>query len=262
MSRLNISPSRIGTSSPSFSLRNFSEFFEIVRKDFELWEIVAEGEHHASRIIGTAKELLASHPLRVQIHAPLSDINIGSVNHRLREASVEEVKGALYLASKLGAETVTFHPGHLSPLSILKPEMVYPLTRESVIEIDRAAEGYGVRACIENTPNFLFTRFQTPEELISAIEDTSIGITFDIGHANTRGNIEDFFRPEVVERMGNVHLHDNHGERDEHLTPGEGNINFPEVIGRLETLGYRGNYILESNNYPSSLDGKVYLQGL
>ena len=262
MGKLDIPLGRIGTSSPTFSLHDFRKMYLRISRDFRLWEIAAEGEHHSRIIEESAKELLSSHPIKLQIHAPLSDINIGSINERIRKASVAEVVGSIRLASLLDAGPVTFHPGHFSPLSVHEQERLFGQTKISLGEIDRTAEDYGVEACMENTPNFIFTRYQTPEELLGAIDGTGLSLTLDVGHANTADQLKAFLCPEILEKVGNVHLHDNVGKGDEHLTPGDGAIDFPWVIGRLEEMGYKGNYILESNSYESSLKGKEFMIGL
>ncbi len=260
MEPFTIADERIGTSSPKFSLQDFREMYLWMHEHFRIWEIVAEARHHASIIVGTARELLETHPLKLQIHAPLSDINIGSVSETIRHASVNEVVGSLKLASELDIEVVTFHPGHLSPLTKNIPEFVYTQTSRSLNEISRAAQEYGVTACVENMPNFIFTRYQTPKELLEAIRDSDFLITLDVGHANTSENLISYIYPEIVDNLGNVHLHDNAGDRDAHLAPGEGTIDFPWLIRELETLGYQGNYILESNDREASLRGKRFMQ--
>ena len=42
-----------------------------------------------------------------------------------------------------------------------------------------------------------------------------------------------------------THLHDNHGLRDEHLLPFEGNIDWMRVLEALQGNGYAGVYLLE-----------------
>ena len=62
------------------------------------------------------------------------------------------------------------------------------------------------------------------------------------------------------DRIANVHIHDNMGERDEHLTLGEGSIDFQHVISMLK--GYTGNYIIESKNLDSAVRSKKVLERL
>ncbi|TQS85434.1 MAG: hypothetical protein A3208_03175 [Candidatus Methanoprimaticola hominis] len=60
------------------------------------------------------------------------------------------------------------------------------------------------------------------------------------------------------DRIVNIHIHDNHGETDEHLTIGDGDIDFAHVIRRMS--GYRGNWIIESKSMESAVQSLPRLQ--
>jgi sugar phosphate isomerase/epimerase len=62
---------------------------------------------------------------------------------------------------------------------------------------------------------------------------------FDIGHAHLADGAEDeriekSFAP-MRDLLAGVHLHDNHGEKDEHLAPYEGTIDWLAAIALLKT---------------------------
>ena len=42
-----------------------------------------------------------------------------------------------------------------------------------------------------------------------------------------------------------LHLHDNHGERDEHLLPGQGAIDWVDVMQALRDIDYGGEFMYE-----------------
>ena len=42
-----------------------------------------------------------------------------------------------------------------------------------------------------------------------------------------------------------LHLHDNHGEQDEHLLPGRGNIDWDGVVKALDDVAYPGVFMYE-----------------
>ncbi|MDD2912760.1 MAG: TIM barrel protein, partial [Candidatus Bipolaricaulis anaerobius] len=47
------------------------------------------------------------------------------------------------------------------------------------------------------------------------------------------------------ERLVHVHLHDNRGERDEHLPLGRGSLPWRAAWAALSSAGYRGPIVLE-----------------
>ncbi len=47
--------------------------------------------------------------------------------------------------------------------------------------------------------------------------------------------------------ISEIHLHDNHGERDEHLPLGEGNIDLPAVFAQLKMRNLRPALVIENH---------------
>ena len=67
---------------------------------------------------------------------------------------------------------------------------------------------------------------------------TGLRFNFDIGHAHLAEGAEDervenSLRP-LQELVASVHLHDNHGEKDEHLAPFAGTIDWQKAIPLLK----------------------------
>jgi sugar phosphate isomerase/epimerase len=207
----------IGISNPIFSLYDFEEILMEVAKHFKYWEIVAEGKHHLPKIKDQLS-LLSSHKMKFSIHSQYSDINIGSLNDAIRETSVNEITEAIKIAAGAGASLFTFHPGHISPFGRLCLEDIRKATKNSIREIAKIGEDRNITLAVENMPNGgLFCK---PDSLLELIDGTSIGICFDIGHANTTGTIDGFL--EYTDLFVNVHIHDNMGKEDLHMELGKG----------------------------------------
>jgi sugar phosphate isomerase/epimerase len=232
----------ISVSSPAFSLMPFDQAIETVAKNFRAWEIVAEGRHRLEDIEKRFLESSRSYDLEYSVHAPLSDINIGSLNPAMKAASLKEVLSAIESCNRMDIDLITFHPGFITPLGQLDRPAVMRETARSVHEIDKAASDSGVLAALENMPRMPMSTCTDPIELLSMVEGTSLGVCFDIGHAHTAGNIDDFLRH--VDRFANVHIHDNDGSSDQHLTIGEGRIDFKHVLSGM--AHYRHRYVIEA----------------
>lgn len=247
---------QISISSPNFSLIPFEKILPKIALHFENWEIVAEGEHHFPKIKNKFKELMPSYNLKMRVHAPFSDLNIASVNELIRENSLKEICDCIKISNELGINVITLHPGHFSPLGVLCKKKVKEINRNSIIKICKFADEYGVEICFENTPKGSFLFCHEPKEILNAIKGTSARICFDVGHANISANIENFLRH--WKKFGNVHLHDNFGDRDKHLQIGKGNINFKNVFEKLKE--YNGNFTIESRGLKSGIESKKWLE--
>ena len=249
----------IGVSSTEFSAYLFEEVIQEVSKVFDHWEIFAEAEHRLPSLESRLMDLMPSYKLSYSIHAPISDINIGSLNERIREDSVIELLTTAETAANLNVDLMTIHPGMTSMAVPYMEEKAVEKAKKSLSSIDRISSEYGVRIAVENMPSFPFMLGHTAEEMKDLIGNTNLGFCLDIGHANTTDQIDELIK-EFKDRLINVHIHDNNGEMDEHLTLGEGNIDFKRVLDSLK--GYQGNYIIESKSYPSAVDSQDYLRSL
>jgi sugar phosphate isomerase/epimerase len=56
-----------------------------------------------------------------------------------------------------------------------------------------------------------------------------LGFCFDVGHAHMEGGVEAGFQL-MRDRIATVHVHDNQGEKDEHLLPWEGTIDWDAAL--------------------------------
>ena len=108
---------------------------------------------------------------------------------------------------------------------------------ERIRKIVSYGESVGVKVAFENTkiPGY-------QEYVCERIPE--VGNCYDAGHCHAHFN-DEYDYSLFADRFYCVHLHDNHGERDEHLLPGDGTIDWPYVLGQLKKNGYEGPLTLE-----------------
>jgi sugar phosphate isomerase/epimerase len=97
------------------------------------------------------------------------------------------------------------------------------------------------------------------KELLEVIEGSGLGICFDMGHANTAGQLDDML--ELVDRFSNVHLHNNEGQWDQHNRVDDGSADIGKVASVLKK-SYRGNIIIEAIDLASGAESKRILTHL
>jgi sugar phosphate isomerase/epimerase len=236
---------RLGASSLAFFRRRSEEVIKIVGEaGFSAWEVILEG-HHLRSDYSPWRELLECYSLEVSVHAPFADLNIASMNERIREESLAQIKEAIDAGYQLGARLVTVHSGRLSPHSMWFPEKAEELNLLAIEELAEYAQERGLLLCVENMPHYEGALLSRVDELLGIAGRFSrreLGITLDVGHAATCGDVLSYVEA-LNHRVVNIHLHDNRGSEDEHLAVGDGIINFEAVFSCLK--GYRGKYIIE-----------------
>ena len=155
-------------------------------------------------------------------------ISIADPERIRRQDAVDEVKRALEVA-----ETIPF--GFFAQQLATGHQAADPRKLDAAfnsLEILAVfAKHRGVTIALENTANEL----GSPASLAQFIKDThlhNLAFCFDIGHAHIEGGVDAGFRL-MRDRVVTVHVHDNHGEKDEHLLPWEGTIDWDAAFGEF-----------------------------
>src|SRR5262249_36129153 len=114
----------------------------------------------------------------------------------------------------------------------------------SSIEHLRAfARPLGVTLLVENTPNDLATP-ERLKELLKALHYPDLGVCFDTGHAHMMSSVHQAFGV-LEDRIRSTHIHDNKRDRDSHLWPGEGNIDWDHTMQSLRNAPNAPAMLLE-----------------
>jgi len=237
----------ISFSSSALVDRPFDWAYQLEDLGFTGWEIVNEGKQRLTpETLQDAERIAETTNLVITIHLPYSDLNLASMNRPIWDETLRQMKVCLSLASGFSRLAVV-HPGSLSPLGKQMPDRAWEMNIVGLQEIcDHAAE-LDMIVAVENMLNIESLFGRTPEEILGILENVNrenFGFTFDVGHANTNGNVEQFL--ELRDVMVHVHVHDNKGFRDEHLPVGMGTVNWKTLLGTLN--GYSGRFVTESKS--------------
>ena len=178
-----------------------------------------------------SKELAAGN-IRVTIHGPFADLSPGSADSEIRKLTVRRFEQLLSLIPLFKPKTVVCHAGY--------DWKRYVYFREEWIEnslkiwswLGKRLRDEGSRLMLENVYE------EDPEELRVLLENLAeqdVGLCFDIGHQNVFGKTPlEKWLESVGPYIGQIHLHDNHGKRDEHLGLGMGTIDFQPLFDYLK----------------------------
>lgn len=200
------------------------------------------------------RELLVSYSLTPIVHATYYDVNIASLNPQIGRASMQQIRESVIFAADIEAPIVDLHPGNLPgdyPKRFLKQSRDNLLRHLSTVI--NSAEELEVIVSIENKQQGQnLQTIATVDDQIAIIRKMSskyCRATFDVGHANTYScDLIDYAR-RIAPYLVNVHLHDNNGTKDEHLTLGQGNIDFESVLKTLDAVQYSGPFIFEVKSW-------------
>jgi sugar phosphate isomerase/epimerase len=230
---------------------------EIAAHGLDTVEIIATRSHvdyHDASALDEIAGWLAAERLRLHsIHAPVmgrfessrwvAPISNASPDAQVREHAVRETQAALELAKRVPVDVLVVHLGLQDALLTSPADNARDAARRSVEAIAAYARPLGVRVALELIPNAL----STADALAALVEDLdlpNVGVCLDFGHAHMMGGVVD-----AIETLSGmllaIHVHDNHGTRDEHLPPFEGTIDWPGALMALQKVGFEGPMMLE-----------------
>ncbi|MFQ6137033.1 MAG: sugar phosphate isomerase/epimerase family protein [Candidatus Hydrothermarchaeales archaeon] len=254
----------IGASSLAFLKYPAKDALERINAaDFEAWEIILE-RGHAPRDFTKIKESVESYGLGIFAHAPFSDLNIASLNYKLREEAINQIFDAIKTGNFLGAELINIHSGRLSPMGMYFEDEVREINVQSVARIVEFARDFDMKVCLENAPNFFGSISSTIgeiKEIRDRVGEDGLFLTLDVGHANTCGHIMDYIK-ELEDSIHHIHLHDNDGRDDLHRGIGSGNIDFRRVIEALKKIVNKSSIVIEVQSEQELFDSKTKLEAM
>jgi sugar phosphate isomerase/epimerase len=167
-------------------------------------------------------------------------VNIASTDRAGRVEAMDEIKRALEIAEQIPFRFLIQHVGITNDDFNDKK---FEAAMTSIEHLRAFAKPLGVRILLENTPNEL----STPEKLLEMIHDAhfdDVGICFDFGHAHMMGSVSEAF--EILRsHIRSTHVHDNNKDKDAHLWPGYGTIDWKEAMALLRSAPQTPPLLLE-----------------
>ena len=246
-------PWTIGLSTGCFYSRPIFDVLDGIRESgFEAIEVCsfpAHLDYHNHDDVARAGEILRTLGLNpVSFHAPFQErIDITSLDAGSRAEAVHELVTACEAAKVMGVKNMVLHPG---PERSGRPD-----DAEFVVRMRNAAEALGlvaercaklrVHLLLENMlPHLLFGHINDMLYLLGSIRDREVGACLDTGHAYLARELGSVIH-KLSGHLHLVHVNDNRGDRDEHLAPGEGHIDWPWFLHELKRCHFSGTLILE-----------------
>lgn len=155
-------------------------------------------------------------------------INIVDRDKKNRVNSTDEIKRALESAEQM---PFRFLVQHIGTSGEAYDGHKFEAALSSLEHLHAFARPLGVKLLIENIPN----EISTPEKLVEIIKTLhydDLGVCFDFGHAHMMTNVEQAWDV-LSSHVRSSHVHDNNKDRDAHLFPGEGSIEWNEAMRLL-----------------------------
>ncbi|MFW6429078.1 MAG: sugar phosphate isomerase/epimerase family protein [Desulfosalsimonas sp.] len=191
------------------------------------------------------------------LHGPFLDLSPGSPDSAIRAVTENRLTQTGRVAEVFLPQTIVCHAGY--------DETRYGFFREQWYE--KAAETWrlAARRLAENKIRLMLENvYETdPDQLVrlfEMIDDSNIGCCLDIGHLSVFSKIPaSVWIKKLAPYIGQLHLHDNDGNSDQHLGLGTGSIDFAPLFNWLKTARPMPVITLEPHRKDDLIQSVSYL---
>ena len=216
---------------------------EVARAEVSAIELFCSRGHFDYRSADDARELaswLAGNNLTLHsIHSPTTrdfhltresgtPLSIADPERVRRQEAVDEIKRALDLAEYI---PFRYCIQHVARSRDIPDQRRWDAAFSSLEHLSLFAKQRGVTLALENT----LGEMATPANLKHFLEQTrltNVKLCFDTGHAHIEGGVASAVET-IRDLVVTTHVHDNNGERDDHLLPYEGTIDWNATLASL-----------------------------
>lgn len=171
-----------------------------------------------------------------------------SASSEERRRRIAFLQGAIELASKIGAESVSLWSGAADDAATRSEQtdrLVYSLG-----QLLPYAKDQKVRLAFEPEPGMFIENMAQFDELMNRITHPLLGLTLDVGHVHclNDGNVSEHARL-WKKKLWNVHIEDMRRGMHEHLMFGDGEMDIGGTLTELRMSGYGGPVHVELSRH-------------
>jgi sugar phosphate isomerase/epimerase len=198
--------------------------------------------------IALAREMLKGR--RISVHLPFMDLCPASPDPAVGRLSQKRLLDAADWALEMGARVAVAHLGYLADTHRDLQAFCKRLGAMMAPLAKRLHQG-GCALALENT-------FEPAPDVILAARQAlldagapQVGFCLDVGHASCFNSTPEetwwqAMGPHIIE----LHLHDNEGDFDWHLPPGQGRVDWARVKSQIEAMDPRPLLTIEPHREP------------
>ena len=172
---------------------------------------------------------------------PFSDIDLSAVEEKKRKHTVECLKNIVAKAAEVGIDKAVVHAS-AEPIADEERPLRMNAAKKSLCELAEFAKTKNVTIAVEDLPRTCLGKNSAEIAELISVHD-NLKVCFDTNHLLSEPTID------FIEKIGRdiitLHVSDYDFEDERHWLPGEGKIDWRELIAGLKKCGYGGVWMYE-----------------
>lgn len=214
--------------------------------------------------VESVREDCADHGVDLGLHT-LSAVNVAETSPYVDDAVDEYLRAYVDIGDAFGASRIIVHGGYhftsdaAERIEASKARLRRTMEYASDKHPDLLLENHNFEPDASEM-HYVPVTLDQVTAYFDELESDTLGWAFNPPHARQfPEGIEGYYEALGVDLCEQVRLNDNRGEVEEHLYPGEGNMDFDALFRLVEESGYEGHYMLAFGTLQDMLDGREYL---
>ena len=174
-------------------------------------------------------------------HLPFGPLDIADPDEYTHQYAVALQAEYIKRSGELGAKIAVIHPS-FEPIPPEERAEWMTTAKASLVQLAEIAEAWGVTLAVEDLPRTCLGNCSADMlELLSA--DPRLRVCFDTNHLLDERNVG--FVRALGDRIITLHVSDYDFRNERHWMPGEGKVDWVELVTALEEAGYDGPFLYE-----------------
>ncbi len=251
--------SQVFINAPWYELKN--RYLDLFISNHLQPEIGFEGlclyEEKEEEFIRIAK-ILQENNLECTMHAPFFDLAPGALDPHILKASRNKLRKAFQLIEIFKPRSIVCHLNYESDKQGYKQEEWETAAYETWHELSQAAARHNSILMLENTYE---KNPAAHETILSRLDSKSARFCLDVGHLMSFAKTDwQEWLPRLSPWLGQLHLHDNDGNGDDHIGMGLGSFDFESLFQFLARNKMRPIITLEPHSEEALWQSLAYLK--
>jgi len=182
---------------------------------------------------------------------PFERINPADSNKKVNENTISYLGSLIKKGAEIGIKIAVVHPSG-EPIEENDRENQLETAGKTLYSLADIAQECGVTIAVEDLPRTCLGRDSYDIKKILSY-DERLRVCFDTNHLLKQKNVD--FIKDIGDKIITTHVSDYDMLNERHWIPGEGIIDWIELIGTLENIGYEGPILYELGfSAPSSIN--------
>lgn len=211
------------------------------------------------------RERCEAHGIKMGVHTQ-SAVNVAETAPQVRVGVDRYLTGHMDACKRLGGEWIVVHAGYHFTSD-------YKIRRDAALErlkrMSEYGEKIGLTLLLENMNKepadaevkYLGYNLEECQFYFENLKSSNLRWSFTCNHAHlVPEGVDGFLDGLDIKRCGEVRVADCWANgKEEHLKPGDGNLDFTAMFKRLDKLGYKGHFTTAFGTLDDMIVGREYL---